>query len=127
MARKKVRVIDSWAPGIGARLRFIREGCGATQGAVSTASGVSASTLRRCESGLAEPKRRTVQRLVAVLGGSADYLLTGSPVPNEEEIAALRLQWDLERLSPPESRAALRLANGLLGQMLARLKYPGTS
>jgi transcriptional regulator with XRE-family HTH domain len=104
--------------GFGDRLRQVRRWCDATQSALAAASGVSRGTLGRYENGRSTPREDHLARLAEALHIDPGFLLHGTNPPSPDEIATMRLQFRLERVSPPEVRTAVRLIDGILSQMV---------
>ena len=61
----------------GERIRAIRMKRGQTQKQLGDLCGMADSAIRRYESGRGNPTEKTLQRIAAALGVSADYLLSG--------------------------------------------------
>ena len=112
---------DFWLQNFGARLRLLRECCDASQRDLAAASGVSRSTLCRYEQGRALPKPLHVARLVNAMYGNFEFLRPGAAAPKEQDLAAMRLLFRLNRVSPPEAETTLRLIDGLLGELERQL------
>jgi transcriptional regulator with XRE-family HTH domain len=117
MNEGKATARSFWLQNFGARLRLMRECCDASQRDLAKASGVSRSTLSRYEQGRVSPKPVQRARLVNAMYGDVEFLVPGAAAPTEEDLAAMRLLFRLKKVAPPQADTALRLIEGLLGEL----------
>lgn len=107
----------AWLQNFGARLRLLRECCGASQRELAAAAGVSRSTLSRYENGRAFPKPPQLVRLICALYGDLDFVRPGFAAPKAEDLASMRLLFRLNQITPPEAETTIRLIDGVLEEV----------
>jgi transcriptional regulator with XRE-family HTH domain len=73
--------VGSVGPGLGARLRGLREERGWSQRELGRRLGVLQSKLSKYESGTHQPSLRTLVHIASLYAVSTDYLLTGAELP----------------------------------------------
>ena len=69
----------------GARIAALRRQAGMSQAQLAARLGVSASAVGMYEQGRREPSGDVLVELGRIFGVSVDYILTGTPSPQEEE------------------------------------------
>ncbi len=88
---------------LGERIALLRRGNGWSQAELSEQLHVSASTVGMYEQGRREPSLEVLVKLSKVLGVTADYLLTGRPVCQEDNRTVSRLlQKSLLQVKPSD-------------------------
>lgn len=95
------------------RLVYLRKQKQLTQQALADAAGVSASILKRYESGKAQPTLPVLRRLAIALGVSGDALLfdTNERGPGDD----LRLHFEaVARMSPEDQQVVRSLLEGMI-------------
>src|SRR5579885_3627006 len=102
----------------GGRLRQLRHWYGMSQQTLSELSRVSRRVLSEYEQGIRYPAVEDEILLARALRVRTEYLLFGEKPPTEEEIAAQRLQFRLERVSEPEAQTAIRMIDGIQHSLL---------
>ena len=70
---------------LGARIATLRRAAGWSQGELAQKLQVSASAVGMYEQGRREPSVALLVEMSRLFGVTADYLLTGEPVPEEQE------------------------------------------
>ncbi|POX35918.1 hypothetical protein C3486_36315 [Streptomyces sp. Ru73] len=95
--------VDGTLAGMGPRLRAARERHGATLAGVSCATGISASTLSRMETGRRKPTLEVLLQLSKEYGISLDELAGTAPAPAAKPRAAA--QGERQRLRTPPAAA----------------------
>ena len=108
------------------RLVNLRKQKGMTQQALSDASGVHVSQLRRYEAGKSEPTLEILRRLAQVLSVPGDSLLF-DPTERGPQRETVRIHLEaIERLDDDEVRALEQVLDGLLLKHEAR-RYAAAS
>lgn len=87
---------------VGVRIAALRREAGLSQAQLAEKLGISPSAMGMYEQGRREPSLQIVGELARILGVSTDYLITGTPSPEDaaavEKMLADRLQSARERM-----------------------------
>lgn len=103
---------------LGARIATLRREAGWSQGELARQLQVSASAVGMYEQGRREPSAALLVEMARLFGVTVDYLLTGSPAPEEQEKVLSAME---QALGEAESRLEYRPKRPLSREELAVL------
>ena len=107
-----------WFSVLGARIAALRREAGLSQAELASQLQISASAMGMYEQGRREPSGQMLVALARILGVTTDYLLTGTPAPEQVESIQQML---LDRVTSADRRLEKRPDRPFSRQELAVL------
>ena len=107
-----------WFSVLGARIAALRREAGLSQAELASQLQISASAMGMYEQGRREPSGQILVALARILGVTTDYLLTGTPAPEQVESIQQML---LDRVTSADRRLEKRPDRPFSRQELAVL------